>query len=128
MTKTIELTPNFFQGDIRKTLQRRLHQEEEGRCVPNYGYIIAIIRVHHVGKGKIKAGTGSSYFTIEYTAVVFKPFKGEIIDGIIYEINTIGIRAYIGPADVFIPVGEIYDIDTNKEEPGTFLSFFSVKF
>eukprot|EP01091_Cochliopodium_minus_P020967 TRINITY_DN936_c0_g1_i1.p1 TRINITY_DN936_c0_g1~~TRINITY_DN936_c0_g1_i1.p1 ORF type:complete len:173 (-),score=50.65 TRINITY_DN936_c0_g1_i1:90-608(-) len=117
LKKTIELTPQHFVGDLKKTIQRRLHQEEEGKCVQNYGYVIAIIRVNFIGKGKIRAGTGSAYFNVKYTAMVFKPFKGEIIDGIIYEIHNIGFGATIGPTTVFIPTPENYRVDMNNEDP-----------
>ncbi|KAG7694531.1 hypothetical protein KL930_003849 [Ogataea haglerorum] len=56
-----------------------------------------------VGKGKIVPGQqGYAEFEVKYRAVVWKPFKGEVVDAIVSSVNNMGFFADVGPLSVFI--------------------------
>ena len=43
-------------------------------------------------------------FPIRYMAVVFRPFKGEVLDAIVTTVNKMGFFAEVGPLQVPAPV------------------------
>lgn len=46
--------------------------------------------------------TGQARFKCSYTAIVMKPFKGEVVDGKVATVNKMGFFAYVGPLQVFV--------------------------
>jgi DNA-directed RNA polymerase II subunit RPB7 len=68
---------------------KRLYEEVEGTCSGRYGYIIAVVSVESVGKGVLQSNTGFALYEIEYKAIVFKPFKNQVVDGIVTTVNKV---------------------------------------
>ncbi|KAK7677993.1 DNA-directed RNA polymerase II subunit [Cerrena zonata] len=46
-----------------------------------------------VGKGRIIPGSGMAEFEVKYRAVVWKPFKGEVVDAVVTTVNKMGFFA-----------------------------------
>jgi DNA-directed RNA polymerase II subunit RPB7 len=74
---------------MREYLKRRLHEDVEGTCSGRFGYIIAVASIEDIGKGKIREGLGVAEFSIKYKAVVFKPFKGEVLEAVVTLVNKV---------------------------------------
>jgi len=68
----------------------------EGTCSGRYGFIIAVTNVLSMGKGMIREGTGSASFNVRYMCLVFRPFRGEVIDCVVSSVNK--ARAPVRPA------------------------------
>jgi DNA-directed RNA polymerase subunit E'/Rpb7 len=68
----------------------------EGTCSGRYGFIIAVTNVLSMGKGMIREGTGSASFNVKYMCLVFRPFRGEVIDCVVSSVNK--ARAPVRPA------------------------------
>lgn len=47
-------------------------------------------------------GTGQAQFKVEYNAIVFKPFKNEVVDGVVNNVSKMGIFLDVGPLSVFV--------------------------
>ena len=77
-----------------------------------YGYIIAKTTIDTNGPGMIQPGRGFVVYPVEYKAIVFRPFKGEVLDAVVSTVNKIGIRCEIGPLTCFI---SRHSIPTNME-------------
>lgn len=45
--------------------------------------------IEHVGKGLIRDGTGFVTFPVKYKCVVFRPFKGEILEAVVTMVNKV---------------------------------------
>jgi hypothetical protein len=103
----------------------------EGSCSGRHGFIITVTEVLSVGKGKIRegaprspsravacsvlplgsthatrrSGTGAGLvtFPMRYMAVVFRPFKGEVLDAVVTTVNKMGFFAEVGPLQVLRP-------------------------
>ena len=43
-----------------------------------YGFVVAVTTIDHIGNGIIDQGQGSVHFPVKYKAIVFRPFKGEV--------------------------------------------------
>ncbi|KAH9455838.1 hypothetical protein KEM48_003482 [Puccinia striiformis f. sp. tritici PST-130] len=67
-----------------------------------FGYIIAVLSTLDVSAGTIQPGTGMAEFVIKYSAIVLKPFKGEVVDGIVGQVNKMGFFVEVGPLQAFV--------------------------
>ena len=67
-----------------------------------YGFIIAITTIDTIGTGLIQPGRGYVVFPVEYKAIVFRPFKNEVLDAVVSQVNKIGLRCEIGPLECFV--------------------------
>lgn len=83
-------------------------------------YIISVITITDIGEGKIIPSTGQAKFKTRYTAIVMKPFKGEVVDAKVVNVNKaslamislyfsttdslwqMGFFAMVGPLQVFV--------------------------
>lgn len=74
----------------------------EGSCLGRYGYIVAITSISDIGVGIADNSGGLVTFHVKYKAIVFRPFKGEVMDGVVKQINHVGIFVDIGPISCFI--------------------------
>lgn len=61
----------------------------EGTCSGRYGFIISVVDIVDIGKGVLQSNTGFAEYQIEYKAIVFKPFRNEVFDGIVTIVNKV---------------------------------------
>jgi len=70
-------------------LESKLYSDVEGTCSGAFGYIIAVVSILDIGKGMVLSGSGQAEFITRYRAIVFKPFKGEVVDGVVNNVNKV---------------------------------------
>merc|ERR1712021_220040 len=58
--------------------------------------------IDSIGDGEILSGRGLCRFPIKYKAIVFRPFKGEVVDGVVTQVNKVGLMVDVGPMGCFI--------------------------
>ncbi|KNE94349.1 hypothetical protein PSTG_12251 [Puccinia striiformis f. sp. tritici PST-78] len=102
LSHTINLHPSFFGPRTAKFLDEKLSRDVEGTCTGRFGYIIAVLSTLDVSAGTIQPGTGMAEFVIKYSAIVLKPFKGEVVDGIVGQVNKMGFFVEVGPLQAFV--------------------------
>ncbi|ORY81902.1 DNA-directed RNA polymerase II subunit RPB7 [Protomyces lactucae-debilis] len=104
LTHTIKLHPSFFGPNIRNFIRSKLLADVEGTCDGQYGYIICVLNSDSldIPPGKIIQGQGVAEFRVAYQAIVWKPFKGEVVDAIVSVVNKMGFFADAGPLSVFV--------------------------
>lgn len=54
-----------------------------------HGFVVAITGIESIGKGLIRDGTGFVTFPVKYQCVVFRPFKGEILEAVVTLVNKV---------------------------------------
>merc|ERR1712128_97845 len=74
--------------------------------------------IDSIGDGEILSGRGLCRFPIKYKAIVFRPFKGEVVDGVVTQVNKVGLMVDVGPMGCFIsrhsiPSDMEFDPDSN---------------
>jgi DNA-directed RNA polymerase II subunit RPB7 len=89
LEKHLLLHPRYFGANLRSTLVTKLHSEVEGTCSGRYGFIITVTSVEKIGLGKVNPSTGFVGFPVKYKAIVFKPFKEEIVDAVVSQVNKV---------------------------------------
>ncbi|KAK2710583.1 hypothetical protein QYM36_011937 [Artemia franciscana] len=87
LSHDIILHPRYFGPQLIDTVKRRLYSEVEGTCSGKHGFVIAVTSVDGIGAGIIQSGQGFVVYPVKYKAVVFRPFKGQVIDGVVKEVN-----------------------------------------
>lgn len=100
ISQTLQLHPSYFTPSLKDYLVKLLNDTVEGSCSGRLGYIIAVLDVSDVGRGKIVEG--GAEFKIVYKAIVYRPFKGEVVDGVVVSVNKMGVFADVGPLQCFI--------------------------
>lgn len=120
-SKDIPISPADLSKDLKKIIKVKLIELVTGTCNEKYGYLIKVINIEDMKNGYIMEGTGDIIFKMRYQAVLLRPFKGEVCDGIIEKVlNTEGgIHVRVGPMLVFIANDDIpkdFRLDDKKNE------------
>ena len=102
MEHEIILHPQYFGPKLLDTVKQKLFTEVEGTCTGKYGFVIAVTTIDKIGAGTILPGQGFVVYPVKYTAIVFRPFKGEVLDAVVTQVNKVGMFAEIGPLSCFI--------------------------
>ena len=89
LEKNIQLAPKYFGPQLRQTLHQKLAADVEGQCTGRYGYIITVTKVINIGKGQINDSNGHATFPVKYKAIVFRPFKNEVLDAVVTTVNKV---------------------------------------
>lgn len=120
LSLTMTLHPSYFGPRMRSYLRQKLLADVEGTCSGQYGYIVCVLDSNKldIGDGNIIPGQGTAEFVVKYQAIVWKPFKGEVLDAVVVTVNKMGFFAYVGPLSVFvsshlIPSDMKYDPNAN---------------
>ena len=83
----IMLHPRYFGPHLMDTIKQKLFAEVEGTCTGKYGFVIAVTTIDNIGAGLIQPGQGFVVYPVKYKAIVFRPFKGEILDAVVTQVS-----------------------------------------
>ena len=78
LERTITLHPSFFGPRVNEYLTNRLLEDVEGTCTGQY-YIICVMDAYDISEGRVVPGSAVAEYTVNYRAVVWRPFKGETV-------------------------------------------------
>lgn len=98
----LSLHPRYFGDQLVETVKQKLFCDVEGTCTGKYGFVIAITSIDDIGDGLIESSTGFATYHLKFKAIVFRPFKNEVLDGIVEQVNKVGIFIRSGPLNSFI--------------------------
>ncbi|ETN44294.1 uncharacterized protein HMPREF1541_10474 [Cyphellophora europaea CBS 101466] len=101
LEREISIHPSFFGREMEDRLRERLFADMEGSCNGEY-YIICVIDIYNISPGRVKPGRGEANFTINYRAILWKPFKGETLDCAVTNVKPQGVFCDAGPLTVFV--------------------------
>jgi len=51
--------------------------------------VIAVTTIDHVGAGLIQPGQGFVLYPVKFRAIVFRPFKGQVLDAVVTQVNKV---------------------------------------
>ncbi|KAH7542386.1 hypothetical protein FEM48_Zijuj02G0067900 [Ziziphus jujuba var. spinosa] len=102
MERNMQLHPRHFGRNLRENIVSKLMKDVEGTCSGRHGFVVAITGIENIGKGLIRDGTGFVTFPVKYQCVVFRPFKGEILEAVVTMVNKMGFFAEAGPVQIFV--------------------------
>lgn len=104
LSRELLLHPMHFGPKLHDIIRLRLIEEVEGASLGKHGYVITVTEVldEDIGKGVIEDNSGFVCFNVQYRAILFRPFKNEVLDAIVTVVNPLGFFAEIGPLQVFV--------------------------
>lgn len=91
MERNITIHPQMFGPRTLDVIAHKLKEDVEGTNMGNY-YIISVMTEMQTSEGRIVPGSGYAEYTINYRAVVWRPFKGEVV-------STIQVSPVPSPSD-----------------------------
>ena len=96
------LGPRLFEH-IKKSTQDDVSGSSMG-TVSGMGFVILVLKIEddQISKGVIDHLTGLTKFEVAYDAIVFRPFRNEVLDSTTRICTAQGIFAESGPLDIFI--------------------------
>ncbi|EEA08561.1 DNA-directed RNA polymerase II subunit RPB7, putative [Cryptosporidium muris RN66] len=95
--KNISLSPNQLGPRYDEHIDDILRSQVEGQWITSFGYVVCVVRILLRQPGRIQDGTGLIIVPIKYQAIVYRPMKGEVIDGTVESVNELGIIVNCGP-------------------------------
>jgi DNA-directed RNA polymerase II subunit RPB7 len=99
----VKLQPSHFGPGLREKVIAQLIAEFEGKLVEDH--LIMAVQTPDQDElpiGKLIHGVGAAEFDIQFTAIVFRVFKGEVVDGVVSQVSKLGFFVEVGPMRVFI--------------------------
>ena len=99
--RVTNLHPSYFDKDTHKYIQETLYSDVEGTNTGNY-YIVCVVNVVDISEPRVLPGSSYAEFTITFQAVVWRPFKGEVCDGMVSTVVANGFFVDVGPLSVFV--------------------------
>ncbi|EPB73868.1 RNA polymerase Rpb7 protein [Ancylostoma ceylanicum] len=124
MEHEVCLHPKYFGANLNETIKMKLFAEVEGTCTGKFGFVIAVTTIDTIGHGLIQPGRGFVIYPVKYKAIVFRPFKGQVVDAVVNQIllqvNKVGIFCDIGPLSCFISrhcIPPDMEFDPNSNPP-----------
>ena len=64
-------------------------------CCFRYGFVIAVTTIDNIGAGLIQPSRGFVIYPVKYKAIVFRPFKGEVLDAVVTQINKVSRFCFV---------------------------------
>ncbi|GAA5866769.1 hypothetical protein JCM8547_003558 [Rhodosporidiobolus lusitaniae] len=123
LTQDLIMHPSYFNAALAGHLSQELRRQVEGSCSGRLGYIIAVIQ-EDAGEAGYHRGRisedGQAVFSIKYQAIVYRPFRGEVVDGVVGNVNKMGIFVDVGPLQCFISTHLVppdFAFDPNANPP-----------
>ena len=93
LTKTVVIHPRFLGKKLRKTVVETLKADVVGSCIDG-AHVIAVLRIadDNISRGTIEPLTGSVRYDVVYRAIMFRPFKNEILDCVVKQVTEVRCR------------------------------------
>jgi DNA-directed RNA polymerase subunit E' len=117
----VRIPPKEFGEPITKAALMHLRKSSENVLDRDVGLMIAVIDIDDIGQGRLMPGDGATYHSVQYRVLVFKPIRGELIEGNVVELMDFGAFIRMGPLDGLCHVSQICDDFITQDPKGNTL-------
>ncbi|RMZ89943.1 hypothetical protein DV736_g2827, partial [Chaetothyriales sp. CBS 134916] len=91
----VSLPPHTLYNRDIDNLTERLNSKYANRVLPRVGLCICLYDIINYSDGLVGAGTGNVNVNVEFRLIVFRPFKGEILTGVIKRCTRQGLEVSV---------------------------------
>jgi DNA-directed RNA polymerase II subunit RPB7 len=122
--KAITMRPCDLGPFFQQRVEAKLRLDLEGSLSKNHdGTIVYIFQITDRSKPRVQDSSGCVVVEVGFDAIVFRPFKNEVIDCVVSEVTRLGFFAYFGPMKVFVskscvPEDMDFEAETNSLSTG----------
>jgi DNA-directed RNA polymerase II subunit RPB7 len=104
LERTIIVHPMFLGPLLRSRIKDQLIAEVEGKPVDSAGFIVTVLGIEDsaLSKGLVDALTGFTKYKVQYKALMFRPFKNEVLDCEVKTVSDVGFFAEAGPLNILV--------------------------
>jgi DNA-directed RNA polymerase II subunit RPB7 len=107
MRRVVHIEAKYLGKDLRLHIHEQCRLEAVGSreaTTSGLGFVVVVLGIEDdfIGSGVIDHLTGKVRYEVEYDAIVFRPFKHEVLDATVKMCSNEGIFAGAGPLDLFI--------------------------
>ncbi len=117
----VRILPSEFHQPINKAALGHLRKTSENVLDRDIGLMIAVIGIEDIGQGRLMPGDGATYHSVVYQVLVFKPIRGELVEGNVVELMDFGAFIRMGPLDGLCHVSQICDDFITQDQKGSAL-------
>ncbi|UCH03929.1 MAG: DNA-directed RNA polymerase [Candidatus Thorarchaeota archaeon] len=117
----VRIPPKEFGAPIEEAAMVHLRKQHENVLDRDIGLMIAVIGIDDIGQGRLMPGDGATYHSVSYRVLVFKPIRGEIVEGNVVELMDFGAFIRMGPLDGLCHVSQICDDFITQDSKGNAL-------
>lgn len=117
----VRIPPSQFGAPIKDAAMIHLRKQHENVLDRDIGLMIAVIDIDEIGQGRLVPGDGATYHSVTYRVLVFKPVRGELIEGTVVELMDFGAFIRMGPLDGLCHVSQICDDFITQDPKGNAL-------
>jgi DNA-directed RNA polymerase II subunit RPB7 len=103
-TEDLAMNPPDFGPHLRERIKERLRTSVEGTAMGRIGYVVYITEIQDadISMGKIEDSTGQVTYRVRFKAVVFRPFRNEVLDAVVTTAVNFGFYCKVGPLQIFV--------------------------
>lgn len=83
----------------RSIIVRLMDQFARKKATKDLGYFMAIKDLESIGEGKVRQHSGEVLFPVVFTAISFKLFRGEVLEGVVHKVLKHGVFLRCGPVE-----------------------------
>ncbi len=117
----VRIPPKEFGSPIEEAAMVHLRKQHENVLDRDVGLMIAVIGIDEIGQGRLMPGDGATYHSVTYQVLVFKPIRGELVEGNVVELMDFGAFIRMGPLDGLCHVSQICDDFITQDSKGSAL-------
>jgi len=110
ISDVIPILPSEFRKSSAHAIQDNIHNKYSNKVVQNVGLCICLWDLLKASEGMITGGDSRVHVNVVFRLVVFRPFKGEILQGTICDDNEDGIRLHLDFfEDIWVPKNLLFE-------------------
>ena len=107
LSRVVHVHPMFLGARLREHIKLRAQEDVQAAAmgtVSGMGFVVLVLKIEDdmISEGKIDHLTGLTRFDVSYDAIVFRPFRNEVLDAVTKVCTTQGVFAEAGPLDIFV--------------------------
>ncbi|KAN0051024.1 hypothetical protein ACTA71_006791 [Dictyostelium dimigraforme] len=91
----VRIAPSQFNNEVQ-TIEDEIEKKYTSKVVLNAGLFVALYDILGTGDSYVHSGDGGAHLMVRFRMVVFKPFKGEVLEGVIKRSSRESIQISLG--------------------------------
>ncbi|KAF2076007.1 hypothetical protein CYY_002667 [Polysphondylium violaceum] len=91
----VRVTPGQFDNEIQ-TIEDEIEKKYTNKVALNCGLFVSLYDIIGTGDAYVYSGDGAAHLMVRFRMVVFKPFRGEIIEGVVKKSNKDSVQLTLG--------------------------------